>query len=599
LAKDQTNSVDNGIWVASTASWTRDLDFDGTNDVTGGTLVPVFVGTVNGGSTWRVTSTDTPILPGTTSMTFAGAVSGNTVSAPLTLTQNSASILTFQNAATGQDTLTIGVRSAGTGGNISYDPTGTSQYPLKITNTTGGIELSVTAGANANVPKFAISDGGSLIEGPGGVFYGGFGASGGPGAGAQGITFNLIANQDSATEDANCAIYRVYGRGNSAGADDGVECYTARGTFAAPTASLSGDLLGKFDAIGYNGSDWNPNFQGRISVYADQDMTATHGGGAVVIQTNIKDTLDADVAAVWDSSQNTLLGKGWLTGGNTVSGSGVVVIKDAATNPTASVSGAGILYSSSGVPHWRASGGSSNQFIVLQNGNVTADYLTAWSGDGSLKNAGNATMQADSTGSSVEPKLTLYHNQTGTPAQSDFAGQIVFSAKNSATAQKTFAQIIAKVETVTSASEDGIFQFNVQRSGTNTTALQIGGAVGGGGVLIGNPTGGDKGLGTINAAGDIYKNNTAYTNPDYVFEKFYTGNIVQFADREGASGYGGLMTLGDLEQYARDNLRLPGITDDPAGLFKRGDIILEKVEEAYLYLFQLAGRISALEAKAA
>lgn len=32
-------------------------------------------------------------------------------------------------------------------------------------------------------------------------------------------------------------------------------------------------------------------------------------------------------------------------------------------------------------------------------------------------------------------------------------------------------------------------------------------------VTVGNPTGGNKGAGTINAAGDLFKNDTAYTNP--------------------------------------------------------------------------------------
>jgi hypothetical protein len=41
------------------------------------------------------------------------------------------------------------------------------------------------------------------------------------------------------------------------------------------------------------------------------------------------------------------------------------------------------------------------------------------------------------------------------------------------------------------------------------------------GVQVGAPTGGDKGAGTINVAADIYKNNSAYVNPDYVFEAYY------------------------------------------------------------------------------
>lgn len=115
------------------------------------------------------------------------------------------------------------------------------------------------------------------------------------------------------------------------------------------------------------------------------------------------------------------------------------------------------------------------------------------------------------------------------------------------------------------------------------------------GLTIGAPTGGDKGAGTINCAADIYKNNSAYTNPDFVLEKFYTGCIVKFADRERASGYEGLMPLKQLRDYTRSNLRLPRITDEPVGMFERGDIALEKIEEAYLYILELHERITDLE----
>lgn len=112
------------------------------------------------------------------------------------------------------------------------------------------------------------------------------------------------------------------------------------------------------------------------------------------------------------------------------------------------------------------------------------------------------------------------------------------------------------------------------------------------GVQIGSPTGGDKGVGTINAAGDIYKNNTAYTSPDYVFEKYYLGQ-----PKDSSIQYEGLQTLEELSAYTKENLRLPGIDDNPSGLFARSDLLLEKLEEAYLYILELNDRISKLEQK--
>jgi hypothetical protein len=120
----------------------------------------------------------------------------------------------------------------------------------------------------------------------------------------------------------------------------------------------------------------------------------------------------------------------------------------------------------------------------------------------------------------------------------------------------------------------------------------------GGGVLIGAATGGAKGSGTLNLAADIYKNDTAFTNPDYVFEHAYRGEIVQFAEKPGAASYAGPLTLDDLDAYTRKNLRLPGITDEPMGMFERGDKVLEKLEELTLYVIQLHRRIAELEANA-
>lgn len=125
---------------------------------------------------------------------------------------------------------------------------------------------------------------------------------------------------------------------------------------------------------------------------------------------------------------------------------------------------------------------------------------------------------------------------------------------------------------------------------TLTTGLQIGAS----------PTGGDKGAGTINVSGDIYKNNTAYTNPDYVFEKWAKGTIEEFIDKDGAKEYEGLMSLDDSEKYAKENFALPlikkareRVTD--MGLFSGGDAVLASLEEAYLYIFDLNKRLKKLE----
>jgi hypothetical protein len=120
-----------------------------------------------------------------------------------------------------------------------------------------------------------------------------------------------------------------------------------------------------------------------------------------------------------------------------------------------------------------------------------------------------------------------------------------------------------------------------------------------GGLIMGGPTGGDKGTGTINVQNDIYKNNSAYGNPDYVFEHWATGKIERFAKNEGAVTYAGLLPLTALERYVREHYHFPQISHDSVGLFARGDVALELLEQTALYLFDHEERLTALERRLA
>lgn len=96
-------------------------------------------------------------------------------------------------------------------------------------------------------------------------------------------------------------------------------------------------------------------------------------------------------------------------------------------------------------------------------------------------------------------------------------------------------------------------------------------------------------------ATDVLKNNTAYTNPDFVFEHYFTGKIEKYADNDGAKDYGGLRSLEEIELFAKDNHRLPHIPDGPMGMFARGDKILELVEELFLHNIELKRELDDLK----
>ena len=118
------------------------------------------------------------------------------------------------------------------------------------------------------------------------------------------------------------------------------------------------------------------------------------------------------------------------------------------------------------------------------------------------------------------------------------------------------------------------------------------------GLQVGAPTGGQLGSGWINVASGVKLNNTAYTNPDYVFEHFYRGAITKFAQNRGASDYPGLWPLTDVEAFARRHWQLPLMAMHPDGdLFERGDLLMASVEQAFLYLFDIEKRLKAVEAR--
>jgi hypothetical protein len=139
LAKNQTDTTENGIYVVSTGAWSRAVDFDGSFDVVEGTLIPISRGTINGDTMWRVTNTGV-ITIGTTSLTFeaavfaessslaytpagAGAVS-TTVQAKL---RETFSVLDFGADSTGVTDSTTEIQSAITAaaGGILFWPEGT------------------------------------------------------------------------------------------------------------------------------------------------------------------------------------------------------------------------------------------------------------------------------------------------------------------------------------------------------------------------------------------------------------------------------------------------------------------------------------------
>jgi len=100
LAKDEANSVNNGIYAASTGPWVRTTDATGNTQFFSGMAVTVALGAVNAGQTFICTCQDDPVVVGTSLITFASQ------QVVATATQQAAST-TSLTIGTGSKTLTI------------------------------------------------------------------------------------------------------------------------------------------------------------------------------------------------------------------------------------------------------------------------------------------------------------------------------------------------------------------------------------------------------------------------------------------------------------------------------------------------------------
>lgn len=70
LVGAQTDTTENGIYLANTSAWTRAADFDGSLDIVGGTQISVIAGTENATTYWKVAGSDSTIAIGTDAVTF-------------------------------------------------------------------------------------------------------------------------------------------------------------------------------------------------------------------------------------------------------------------------------------------------------------------------------------------------------------------------------------------------------------------------------------------------------------------------------------------------------------------------------------------------
>ena len=149
LVKNQGTASQNGVYTVTilgtgaNGTWTRALDFDSSDEVTSGILLPVTEGTSNGGTIWFLTTPD-PITLGTTSLTFTNITFVPSRVVPISNTAVSTT------ATSGALVVSGGV---GVNGNIFANGTvnGTQLVSNIATGTAPFIVTSTTQVANLNV----------------------------------------------------------------------------------------------------------------------------------------------------------------------------------------------------------------------------------------------------------------------------------------------------------------------------------------------------------------------------------------------------------------------------------------------------------------
>lgn len=109
-------------------------------------------------------------------------------------------------------------------------------------------------------------------------------------------------------------------------------------------------------------------------------------------------------------------------------------------------------------------------------------------------------IQLTDPGAAEGPILTLDRN-SASPAASDVLGGLRFDGRNDSAAEVTYGEIRSLILDPVHATEDAQLVFLLRVAGALTTIATMGP-----GLQLGAPTGGDRGVGSINSASHIYVN---------------------------------------------------------------------------------------------
>lgn len=161
-----------------------------------------------------------------------------------------------------------------------------------------------------------------------------------------------------------------------------------------------------------------------------------------------------------------------------------------------------------------ASEGAGLVVEVVQSGAARAVATLGNPGTAVPNDASELSLYSNDAGAGTGPVLALFRD-SASPASSDALGQVRWNGRDASGNLEIYGTLDVSILDATHGSEDSQMNFATYVAGTRTTRFVIAQ-----GCQIGSPTGGDKGVGTLNATA-VYDDNVLLTC--YVPESYTKG----------------------------------------------------------------------------
>lgn len=316
LLKDQTSSFQDGVWILTTqavggvsgAILTRATDSDSSSDFNSGQIVPIVNGTVNAGSSYYQTATNTTCNTSTQTWTqFQKASSAylqsannlSDVATPNTALNN---ILPSQTSNSGKVLQTNGTNTSwvtpGSSGitNLANDiiANGPGSVGATVAAIQGNTVLGTTGTGSVMFSASPTTTGllnAASIRASGSVTVG-------TNVGIGTVSPSSIASIDIVNTSGATQVIQQTGYGGTVG----YRAKYANGTLGSPTASTSGNILDFLSGRGYGTTGFAAAGTGAINVTAQSSFTDSSMPTSIDFMTTSTGTVAATLAGTFNPS---------------------------------------------------------------------------------------------------------------------------------------------------------------------------------------------------------------------------------------------------------------------------------------------------------